>query len=78
VAHGALYLCAYNGQDCRWYQAVLRQRAERVIAAGMTKEVTFEPIDGSRVRLSWPVKTMAQSIRSADLTGRGGTQPVTL
>ena len=42
----ALYVRAYNGQKSRWYQAALRQKAGRIIAAGMTKEVIFEPIDG--------------------------------
>jgi hypothetical protein len=31
----------YNGQNSRWYQAAVRQKAGRIIAAGMTKEVTF-------------------------------------
>jgi hypothetical protein len=43
---GALYVRAYNGQSSRWYQAAMRQKAGRIIAAGMTKEVTFEPVDG--------------------------------
>jgi hypothetical protein len=42
----ALYVRAYNGQKSRWYQAAVRQKAGRIIAAGMTKEVTFEPVDG--------------------------------
>ena len=37
---------AYNGQNSRWYQAAVRQKAGRITAAGMTKEVTFEPVDG--------------------------------
>ena len=44
---GALYVRAYNGPDSRWYQAAVRQKAGRIIAAGMTNEVTFEPVDGS-------------------------------
>ena len=36
----------YNGQKSRWYQAAVRQKAGRIIAAGMTKEVIFEPVDG--------------------------------
>ena len=43
----ALYVRAYNGHHSRWYQAALRQKAGRIIAAGMTKEVTFEPVEGS-------------------------------
>ncbi len=44
---GALYVRAYNGQNSRWYQAALRQKAGRITAAGMTKDVTFAPVDGS-------------------------------
>jgi hypothetical protein len=43
---GALYVRAYNGRNSRWYQAAVRQKAGRIIAAGMTKEVAFEPVDG--------------------------------
>lgn len=43
----ALYVRAYNGVDSRWYKAALRQKAGRIIAAGMTKEVSFEPVEGS-------------------------------
>ena len=43
---GALYVRGYYGQNTRWYQAAVRQKAGRIIAAGMTKEVAFEPIDG--------------------------------
>ncbi len=42
----ALYVRAYNGRDSRWYQAAVRQKAGRITAAGMTKEVTFEPVEG--------------------------------
>ena len=43
----ALYVRAYNGRDSRWHQAALRQKAGRITAAGMTKEVTFDPVDGA-------------------------------
>jgi len=43
----ALYVRGYNGQNSRWYQAAVRQTAGQIIAAGVTKEVTFEPVDGS-------------------------------
>jgi hypothetical protein len=42
----ALYVRGYNGQKSRWYQAALKQKAGRIITAGMTKEVTFEAMDG--------------------------------
>src|SRR5271165_5497514 len=43
---GALHVRGYNGQNSRWYQAAVRHKAGRIIAAGMTREVTFEPVDG--------------------------------
>ena len=42
----ALYVRAYNGKRSSWYKAAMRQKAGRIKAAGMTKEVTFEPVDG--------------------------------
>ena len=42
----AVYVRGYNGQSSTWYQAAVRQKAGRILAAGMTKEVTFEPADG--------------------------------
>lgn len=47
VVDDALYVRAYNGQSSRWYQAALREKAGRISAAGMTIEVTFEPVDAS-------------------------------
>ena len=44
---GALYVRAYNGRNSRWYQAALSQKAGRITAAGLTRDVTFEPVDGS-------------------------------
>ena len=41
-----LYVRAYYGQNSRWYQAAMRQTAGRITAAGTTKEVTFEPVEG--------------------------------
>ena len=42
-----LYVRAYNGQKSRWYEAALKQKSGRIIAAGMTKDVAFEPVEGS-------------------------------
>ena len=44
VVEEALYVRAYNGNKSRWYQAAVRQKAGRITVAGMTKEVTFEPV----------------------------------
>ena len=43
---GDLYVRAYNGQNSRWYKAALRQKAGRITSTGMTREVTFEPVEG--------------------------------
>jgi hypothetical protein len=42
-----LFVRAYNGQKSRWYQAAIRQKAGRITAAGLTREVTFEPVNGA-------------------------------
>jgi hypothetical protein len=41
-----LYVRGYNGQTSRWYQAAVRQKGGRIIAAGLTKDVSFEPVEG--------------------------------
>ncbi len=46
VVGDALYVRGYNGNNSRWYQAALRQKAGRISTAGMTKEVAFEPVEG--------------------------------
>lgn len=40
-----LYVRGYNGKDSRWYQAAARQKAGRIHAAGMAKEVVFEAVE---------------------------------
>jgi hypothetical protein len=47
VVDGALYVRAYSGRESRWYQAALLQKAGRITAAGMTKEVAFAPVAGA-------------------------------
>jgi hypothetical protein len=44
VVDGELYVRPYNGKSGRWYQAALKQKSGRITAAGMTKEVAFEPV----------------------------------
>jgi hypothetical protein len=54
-----LYVRGYNGQSSTWYQAAVRQKAGRIIAAGMTKEVAFELADGpinDRIDAAYRVK----------------------
>ena len=46
AVHDALYVRPYSGKNSRWYQAAMRQKAGRITAAGLTKEVTFAPVEG--------------------------------
>jgi hypothetical protein len=41
-----LYVRAYYGQNSRWYQAAVRQKAGRITGGEMTKEVIFEQVEG--------------------------------
>lgn len=43
----ALYVRAYNGQNSRWYKAAMRQKGGRIKAAGLTKDVSFESVNGT-------------------------------
>ncbi|MGV6475936.1 DUF2255 family protein [Azotobacter vinelandii] len=43
---GDLYVRAYNGVNSRWHQAAIREKAGRITAASMTREVSFEPVEG--------------------------------
>ena len=47
VVDDEFYVRAYNGRNSRWYRAAMHQKAGRIRAAGVTKEVTFEPVDGA-------------------------------
>jgi len=47
VVDNELYVRGYNGRKSRWYQAAIRQKAGRITAAGMTKDVSFEPVHGA-------------------------------
>ena len=42
VVDGKVYVRAANGQDSRWYQAAITQKAGRVRVSGSFYEVTFE------------------------------------
>ncbi len=47
VVDGGLYVRAYNGQASRWHQAALRQKGGKITAAGLTRDVKFEAVDGA-------------------------------
>ncbi len=44
---GELYVRAYSGKNSSWYRAAVRQRGGRIIAAGMTLDVAFEPAEAA-------------------------------
>jgi hypothetical protein len=46
VMDDALYVRAYNGTASRWYKAAMQQKRGRITAAGVTKNVAFQPVDG--------------------------------
>lgn len=44
VVNGDLYVRAYNGIASRWHKSAIKQKAGRIYAAGMVKDVSFEPV----------------------------------
>ena len=56
----ALYVRGYNGPNSRWYQAAVRQKAGRIIAAGMIKDVMFEPVSNDALNDAKRHLTQAQ------------------
>jgi hypothetical protein len=46
VVDDSLYVRAYNGTASRWYKAAMQQKRGQITAAGVTKNVAFEPVDG--------------------------------
>jgi len=70
---GTVYVRGYNGQASRWYQAAVRQKAGRIIAAGKTREVTFEPVEGpvnDRIDQAYRVKYGSSSYLGAMIGSR--------
>jgi hypothetical protein len=69
VVDDTLYVRAYQGQSSRWYQAALRQKAGRIAAAGMTREVGFEPVD-------WPINDRIDDAYRAKYDGSAYLTPM--
>lgn len=46
VVDDAIYVRPYSGKNSSWYKSAMRQRAGRIRVAGITAEVTFEPVTG--------------------------------
>ncbi len=75
----ALYVRAYHGQNSRWSQAAARQNAGRIAAAGITREVTFEPVDGPINDLiddSYRAKYTGSPYLNSMITGRARSATV--
>lgn len=47
VVGDAIYVRPYNGKKSRWFQASVSQKGGRIKAAGITKEVAFEQVNGA-------------------------------
>jgi hypothetical protein len=78
---GELFVRAYNGQKSRWYQAAIRQRAGRITAVGMTREVTFEPVNGAsndRIDDAYREKYKGSSYLSSMIGARARAATVTV
>lgn len=45
VVEGELYVRAYHGINGRWYQSAIKQKAGRIHAAGIVRDVTFSKAD---------------------------------
>lgn len=41
-----LYVRAYHGTGSGWYRAAIKQKAGKIIAAGMERKVQFEAVSG--------------------------------
>jgi hypothetical protein len=46
VVENELYVRPYHGSSSSWHKAAMTQKAGRIAAAGMTKDVAFAPVEG--------------------------------
>lgn len=79
AVEGELYVRAYGGKKARWYQAAMRQKAGRIMAAGMICDVRFESVDGpinDRVDDAYRAKYCGSPSLDAMLSGNA--RPATL
>ena len=52
----SLYVRPYHGQNSRWYKAAVREKAGRITAAGMTRDVAFEAKINDRIDEAYRAK----------------------
>ena len=75
----ALYVRAYNGKESSWYKSAIRQKAGRITAAGITKEVAFETVDGKiqdRIDEAYKVKYKGSPYLKAMIAARARSATV--
>ena len=65
VVGDELYVRPYNGKSSRWYKAAMQKNAGRITAAGLTKDVAFEPVVGRSTMRSTTL--IGRSIRAAPI-----------
>lgn len=70
AVNGDLFVRAYSGQKSRWYQAALKQKAGCIHAAGMIKEVSFEPVDDA------PINSLIDEAYNAKYKGSPYLRPM--
>jgi hypothetical protein len=79
VVDGNLYVRAYNGTHSSWYQAATKQKAGRIAAGGLTKEVAFETIEGrinERINDAYRAKYQSSPYLKPMISGRARSATV--
>lgn len=72
VVDGNLYARAYHGLQSRWYMAAVKQKAGRIHAAGMIRDVYFEEVQGTiqeKIDHAYRVKYKRSPYLPAMITG---------
>ncbi|WP_027532655.1 DUF2255 family protein [Bradyrhizobium sp. WSM3983] len=79
VVEDSLYVRAYNGRQSSWYRAALSQKAGRITAAGMTKDVVFDPVEGAIIdRVDEAYRAKYRSSRYLDPMVGAGARSATV
>lgn len=81
VVNNDLYVRAYHGTSSRWYKAAMSQRAGKIEAGGMTKQVRFEPVHGNinqRIDEAYRKKYQSSPYLDAMIGGRASAATVVI
>ncbi|WP_119317562.1 DUF2255 family protein [Companilactobacillus formosensis] len=49
VADGRLFIRAWNGQNSRWYNSAIKQKAGRIFLDGSNHEVVFKKLNDDKI-----------------------------